>query len=295
MDVIRLFRDHLGQIGKVDQLDLILITRGGHILAPLRLISLLREFAKKVAVLVPYMAHSAGTLIALGANEIVMGAMGELGPVDPSVTNTFNPVLAQEDIQGSVPKPRPRIPISVEDVTSYIAFAKDRAKLEPAGMADAVKALTSNVHPLALGNILRNHSLIRHVARRLLAMQMGPNDGEKIDAIVKTLSEELYTHDYVITRDEAPKLGLMATLPSADVEDGLWELFRLYENWLGIDRQIDWAGELGQERQKYVCYDLAVLESQQLFNSFSVRGTVLRKGGQNEFEFNAEFQGWEKS
>src|SRR5205807_9050334 len=100
-----------------------------------------------------------------------MGAMGELGPVDPSVTNQFNPILDEQDIQGTArPKPRPRIPISVEDVTSYLNFAKSHAALDAAGLAQAFSALTAKVHPLALGNILRNHNLIRHLAKTLLLM-----------------------------------------------------------------------------------------------------------------------------
>ena len=66
-DVIRVFREILGGVGNLAKLDLLLVTRGGHTLTPLRLISLFREFAKEVHVLVPYMAHSAGTLISLGA------------------------------------------------------------------------------------------------------------------------------------------------------------------------------------------------------------------------------------
>ena len=49
-DVIRFFRDLLGAVGHVDKLDLFLITRGGNTLTPLRLVSLLREFAGKVGV-----------------------------------------------------------------------------------------------------------------------------------------------------------------------------------------------------------------------------------------------------
>jgi hypothetical protein len=292
-DTIRIFREHLGRAGKVEQLDLLLITRGGNTLTPLRLVSLLREYSKRICVLVPYMAHSAGTLIALGADEVVMGAMGELGPVDPSVANHFNPIQATEDIQGTTPKPRPRIPISVEDVTSYLSFAQSHAHLDAAGMASAYSTLTANVHPLALGNILRNHNLIRHLARRLLSMHMEAGETERIDAIVKTLTEELYSHSYLITRDEAPKLGLKVVAPSVDVEESMWNLFKLYEGHLGIDREINWGNELGAEKQKYLCYDVAVVESANLLNSFSYRGLATRKG-QNEFEFNAEFQAWEQ-
>jgi len=293
-DVIRLLREQLGSIGQVDKLDLVLITRGGHTLTPLRLMSLLREFAKKVNVLVPYMAHSAGTLIALGADEIVMGAMGELGPVDPSVANQFNPILDPQDIQGTAQqKPRPRIPISVEDVTSYLNFAKSRAELDPAGMAQAHSALTNQVHPLALGNILRNHNLIRHLAKTLLLMHMNPeSDKDKLDAIVRKLTEELYAHDYTITRDEGVRIGLKIVKPSDQIEKDLWDLYQAYERFFGVDRQVNLAVELGAEKQKYLCFDVAVLEGENLMYSYCIKGSALRKGVA-EFEFNADAQGWE--
>jgi len=294
MDVIRLFREILGQIGHVEKLDLVLITRGGDILTPLRLMSLLREYSKTVNVLVPYMAHSAGTLLALGADEIVMGAMGELGPVDPSVANQFNPVLDPEDIQDNTQtKPRPRIPISVEDVTSYLDFAKLHAGLDAAGMAQAYSALTGQVHPLALGNILRTHKLIRHLTKTLLLMHMDEtNDKDRLESIVQTLTEKLYSHEYRITRDEASRLGLKIAKPSDATEGHLWELYRLYEESLGIDRPIDPAREIGAEKQKYLCFDLASIESENAAYFFCSKGFAMRKGS-TDLEFGVDAQEWE--
>ena len=57
------------------------------VLSPWRIISLFREFAQEVNVLVPYGAYSAATLICLGADEILMGRKGELGPIDPIISN----------------------------------------------------------------------------------------------------------------------------------------------------------------------------------------------------------------
>jgi ClpP class serine protease len=42
------------------------------------LVTLLRQYCKRLAVLVPFRAHSAGTLISLGADEIVMLPGSEL-------------------------------------------------------------------------------------------------------------------------------------------------------------------------------------------------------------------------
>src|ERR1035437_8446912 len=90
-DVIPKFRRHLEAIGEVESISLFLYTRGGDTNVPWRLINLLREYCKRLSVLIPYKAHSSGTLISMGADEIVMGKMGELSSIDPSVTTSFNP------------------------------------------------------------------------------------------------------------------------------------------------------------------------------------------------------------
>jgi hypothetical protein len=153
--------------------------------------------------------------------------------------------------------------------------------------------LTDQVHPLALGNILRHHNLIRHLAKTLLLMHMnGETDKEKIDSIVKKLTEELYSHEYTITRDEASRLGLKVVKPTEKVEKDLWGLYQLYEAFFGIDRQINIAVELGAEKQKYLCLDTAAIETNKAIHSFCVKGVANRKS-QTEFEFNAESQEWE--
>lgn len=293
-DAIRIFREVVGGAKTHDKLDLVLVTHGGHTLTPLRLVSLFREFFKEVNVLIPYMAHSAGTLIALGMDSIVMGAMGELGPVDPSVTNHFNPTIESEDAKdGKLPTPRPRIPISVEDVTSYLSLAIDRAKLDAPGMSAAFSALAEKVSPLALGNIVRHHSLIRHLARRLLMMHMDKEaDKAAIDSVVETLTEKLYAHDYLITRDEAASLGLKVKKPDNAVEAAMWELYKSYEAYLGIGVPINFPAILGSERHRYLCVDGGLIEDLHSCHYFCFRGLAERKGA-DEFGFNAEFSSWE--
>jgi hypothetical protein len=202
--------------------------------------------------------------------------------------------LETEDIQGHAnAKPRPRIPISVEDVTSYLNFAKSNAALDPAGMAQAFSALTTRVHPLALGNILRNHNLIRHLAKALLLMHMNAtSDKDRIESIVRKLTEELFSHEYLITRSEAPGIGLKAVKPSQKVENDMWQIYQLYEEYFGIDRPVQIGAELGTERQKYLCFDVGVIETEKGAHTFCFKGWGLRKGT-DDFEFKADAQGWE--
>ena len=66
-------------------IDLIVHTPGGLVLAAGQIAHALRRHAAKVTVFVPHYAMSGGTLIALAADEIVMGENALLGPVDPQI------------------------------------------------------------------------------------------------------------------------------------------------------------------------------------------------------------------
>ena len=79
MDVFPFFYDVLAHLGGTsERIDLFLYSTGGATMAAWGLVNLLREFCSKLSVLVPFKAHSSGTLIALGADEIVMTRTGQL-------------------------------------------------------------------------------------------------------------------------------------------------------------------------------------------------------------------------
>jgi ClpP class serine protease len=64
-------------------LTLILHTPGGVTNATESIVSYLRSKFDDIEVIVPTFAMSAGTMISLGANRIVMGRQSQLGPIDP--------------------------------------------------------------------------------------------------------------------------------------------------------------------------------------------------------------------
>lgn len=85
IDAVRRIGDHMPD-QPVKSIDLFISSDGGDSIVPWRLMTLLREYAETVDVLVPHRAFSAATLTALGANTIVMHPMGMLGPIDPRST-----------------------------------------------------------------------------------------------------------------------------------------------------------------------------------------------------------------
>lgn len=82
--------DLLHNVPRDSNIDLLLHTPGGDVDAAEKLVSILRTTVgtSRLRVIVPDFAKSAGTLIALAADKIVMSEPSELGPIDPQVTLT---------------------------------------------------------------------------------------------------------------------------------------------------------------------------------------------------------------
>jgi len=158
-DQVRELYEHLTLLPEcpIERLDLFLCSMGGSGTTPWRIVSLLREYAKEFNVLIPFKAYSAATLIALGADEILMHPCGELGPIDPTVSNDYNPV---ESNTGR------RLGISVEDVKAYVNFVKNTVGITHEDeLVRAFEILANKVHPLALGNVERFLAQSRMIAR----------------------------------------------------------------------------------------------------------------------------------
>src|SRR5438067_6643833 len=85
-DAVRPLYAHLREMGHVEKLDLFIYSRGGAIDVPWRVVTALRQTSDTWNILIPFRANSAATLLALGADQIVLGKQGELGPIDPQLT-----------------------------------------------------------------------------------------------------------------------------------------------------------------------------------------------------------------
>lgn len=68
------------------QLDLIITSPGGLAEATESIVAYLRTKFDRIRAIVPVAAMSAATMLALGADEIVLGRHSQLGPIDPQIT-----------------------------------------------------------------------------------------------------------------------------------------------------------------------------------------------------------------
>jgi hypothetical protein len=275
-DVIPLISKQLRIVKKVPSIDLFLYSAGGDTMVPWRLVSMIREYCDKFSVLVPYKAHSAASMIALGADEIVMSDLSELSPIDPSTANVFNPILNPADPMN----PQNRIPISVEDVMAYFDLAKNKFGIKNDEDLTSVfaKFIEANpqIHPLALGNVNRIHNLIRVLARRLIKSHNGGvkkmNDDE-IEKIVDYFTEKLYSHQYFIGRNEAREdLGLKTVVNADDtLAKAMTDLYEAYQEELDFGKVWNPENELGvNTMQNRKDYKIAYIEGSQLSNYYDI-------------------------
>lgn len=250
----------LSEVGPQDSISLFLYSVGGHTMSAFGLVNLIREFCHSLRVIVPFRALSAATLISLGADSIIMSKLGQLSPIDPSVTSPLGPQV-QLPQQPGVAK---LVPVNVEDAISFIDLAKKEAGLKEGdeSLARVFDRLSSTVHPLALGAVNRAREQIRFLARQLLSYHM--TEGEKISQIVSAVTRERFSHDYLIGRREAKEiLGLSLEDVSPTVDQRIIRLFNMYEQLLELSVPYTPELALGTNPTVKATFDRAIIEAVQ--------------------------------
>jgi len=291
-DAIDFFIDHLDKIGAVERLILFLYTRGGDTSAAWNIVNLLRIYCEQLYVIVPHKAHSAGTIISIGADKIIMTKQATLSPIDPSITTQLNPVINNPH--------HPQLhPVSVEAVNGFIELAKKEFLLDsPENLHGALTKLTEFIHPLVLGQAYRSRAQIRMFAERLLEQHIknnipeDDNNNERKNKIIAFLCGESGSHDYTINRREADEyLGLNIEKPTSEQYRIIKSLYDSFSVELGFRQVFD---------PRYVNGAFSVrrafIESNKGGSSFYVSegrvSPIVSQEGQNMFSVDFDFEGW---
>jgi hypothetical protein len=132
----------------------------------------------------------------------------------------------------------------VEAIRGYLEIAKaELAIKDDVAMATIFSSLSSQVHPIVLGQVFRARSQIQQLARRLLRHQI--SDSEKADAVIAFLCSESGSHDYSIDRKEAREMGLQVETPSPELYGLLRTLHVSYRDELQLAEPWDPITTLG--------------------------------------------------
>lgn len=173
----------VSDLAKKSDILMVLLSDGGKI-EPAYLISKTckRLSKNKFVVSIPRKAKSAATLISLGANEIHMGLLSELGPIDPQIGGF--PALGLAN--------------ALEKIASLSTKFPDAAEM-------FAKYLTANLNIKDLGYFERINESAAQYALRLLDGKGFP-DGKTAESLADHLTNHYKDHGFVIDADEASRL-----------------------------------------------------------------------------------------
>lgn len=282
-DVVSLIHEHILALKEEERakLDFFLYSRGGQSDVPWTIVSMFREYSQEgsFSVLIPYRAHSGATVIALGADEIVMTKKAELGPIDITINSgPYNPTEKDS---------KQRLPISVEDVTGYFSLLERVGCERPDEKMKGFELVTNHVHPLALGTVSRLLEETKLVALRLLSTRANPFSEEENHEIMRRISSEVYSHNHAISRTEAVKYIGLKQVKSAeeediDIADELWALYGEYKELFHFEdpfKPEEYLISSNLEENTWTDLNLACVESLKRFDicKQSVRMRRLRQ------------------
>lgn len=292
-DTPDIFLEHLDAIGKVNKISLILYTCGGNTLAAWNIVNLFREFCNELEIIIPNKCRSSGTLMALGANSIIMTKQATLGPIDPSITREMSPTIPGTN-------PPQQLSISVESVKGYFSLLKEEfGATSDAALSAAYTKLAEYIHPLVLGDVYRTQRQIQMLAEKLLRMSY--TDEDIIKSIVAFLCSDSGSHDYTINRTEARSMGLNVESPTQETYNKLKAWFVDVTSELELRNPYDPAKVLGANQNKAYLFKRCLIESVDYGQDAFISEGILTKNTVNVNGINRTsignqviFEGWRR-
>ncbi|CZE48796.1 SDH family Clp fold serine proteinase [Campylobacter geochelonis] len=235
---------------------------GGSGIAALKIVSILRDCCDELIALVPSNCASAATMMALGANEIIMGPLAFLTSVDTSLRHELSPVTRNNDLAN----------VSMDELNRVIKLWKDNEK---AGDENAYKSLYNYIHPLVFGAVDRASSLSLKICKEILRYHF--EDEERINTISQKLNSGYPAHDYPILFREASEIGLHVKKMSDELHDLLQDLTELYS-------------EMGQ--RTFTDFDANNYHDNNIANIIEMVGTQIYFQVDKDWFYRAEEQRW---
>lgn len=191
---------------------LILVTEGGDPDAAYRISRCLQNHYQKVTVLISGYCKSAGTLIALGAHDLVYSDQGEIGPIDVQMSKKDELWEMQSGltVNAALTALHEKAFLAFEHFFMRIKADSDGAVTLKTATEIAAKLTSglfapiySHIDPLHVGEAGRAMSIARQYGLRLA--KVGKNlRRETLERLISGYS----THGFVIDADEASNLFL---------------------------------------------------------------------------------------
>lgn len=202
---------------------LILTTHGGLADSAYQIARLFQKTSDCFYVVIASRCKSAGTLVALGANELIMSPVSELGPLDVQIMQRDeigqrrSGLVVRTALEGLAGESFAlfehimlRIKAGSSQTVSFEVASRIAAEIAVGLMAPVY----SQISPDALGNDLRNLHVATEYGTRLIA-----HGGNADSDTVQRLVEDYPAHGFIIDKAEADTLFAKVSEPDTALND----------------------------------------------------------------------------
>lgn len=211
--------DAIEKLKAKDIKDLILVINsfGGGVSSSFKIAYAIRKSFNKITVFIPHIAASGGTLIALAGDEIVMGDMSSLTPLDIQMERNGKMYSVNAMIR------------------SFTALNDFFEKVAEEDAPYPWKAMANKLDPVEFQEWIDASSLMELHAKKIL--ELNKSFKENADAIIDQLTTGYPVHSYAITIEEAKKIfGEHIHYGGEEKYRNLWEASRLWvKKYLNVE------------------------------------------------------------
>lgn len=205
-------------------LHLIISSPGGDGEAAVRLVRSIQSRCRELTVIIPSQAKSAATLLALGANHIIMAPASDLGPVDPQF-RLGQDLVSAKDIIATVEDATEKVQNSPATYPIYASLLGDLTAI----MVQQARSAMGRSEDLLTEALRSNPDRKAHEVERLC------------EALKPPLIERPQSHAALFSADDALKVGL--PVQKADLAGDAWKmLWRLWTKYFALGSKIVYEG-----------------------------------------------------
>lgn len=210
----KVFSDLRARYGDGCDRMLVVVSSGsGNIDEAYNLALLFRRYGReRLTFVVPRWAKSAATLLVCAGDEVLMGPVAELGPLDPQITET-NPLDNRHERFS---------PLHIKSTLDLINSQYSEGNKQ---LADALMARLQ--FPLTLGSYRKSLDLGKEYLSRLLRSRMLADHQDQVDRIANHFVEGYADHSACINSEEVSGLGLVANELAGEELDLAWDIHLL--------------------------------------------------------------------
>lgn len=176
------------ECGGIDNIYLLLHSPGGNLASSYKIALFLRERFKKIVGFIPYSAASGATLMSFGCNEIVLGDLGYLTPIDPQI-----PYRGQY--------------VSSYSIIEMVERLEDRfSKLTPEEMPIPWRQMADKIDIINYRDMEAVNWEATIYARKLLTKS--GYDEKVADKIARAFSRTPFSHEHCFCKEDCSKHDL---------------------------------------------------------------------------------------